>query len=214
MRAKWISITFSLLFVLSACASDPYRNAGSCNVPGSYQEFDGEVAVCAGLDSKHKFYFEGPAFEDMYLLGRAEIGILNFDTEPAYTDKAKSLGLTPTYGFTLPEISNDDLARFANGDVRWDGLIEANAKRLMLKTENDIAFKYRRDMLAEYRAGRVSRAVAFEAQEAQMKTVAKLDDAQAMFDEKLAVLRSEIKRIYEVQDTLNVMMFVTASQNL
>ena len=214
MRAKWILITFSLLFVLSACASDPYRNAGSCDVPGTYEKFDGEVTVCTGLDSKYKFYYEGPAFEDMYLLGRAEIGALNFDTEDAYINKAKSLGLTPLYGSTLPEITNDDLARFANGDVRWDGLIEANAKRLTLKAENDVAFEYRYSMLAEYRAGRVSRAVAFEAQEAQMKTVAKLDAAQAIFDEKLAVLRSEIKRLYGVQDTLDVMMFVIVSQSL
>jgi hypothetical protein len=47
-----------------------------------------------------------------------------------------------------------------------------------------------------------------------MKTVAKLDAAQAIFDEKLAVLRSEIKRIHEVRDTLDVMMFVIVSQNL
>lgn len=60
-------------------------------------------------------------------------------------------------------------------DVRWDGLIEANAKRLASKAENDIAFDYRYGMLAEYRAERVSRAGTFEAQEAQMKTVSKLD---------------------------------------
>jgi hypothetical protein len=47
-----------------------------------------------------------------------------------------------------------------------------------------------------------------------MKTVAKLDAAQAIFDEKLAVLRSEIKRLYGVQDTLDVMMFVIVSQSL
>jgi hypothetical protein len=214
MRARLVSIVFFLPIILSSCSSDPFSNAGSCDLPGSYQKFESGVAVCAGLDSKYKFYFEGTAFEDMYLLGRAEIGALNFDTEDAYTNKAKSLGLTPLYGSTLPEITNDDLARFANGDVRWDGLIEANAKRLTLKAENDIAFEYRYSMLAEYRAGRVSRAVAFEAQEAQMKTVAKLDAAQAIFDEKLAVLRSEIKRIYGVQDTLDVMMFVIVSQKL
>lgn len=213
MRARLIPIFF-LLITLTACSSDPFRNAGSCDLPGSYQEFDGEVAVCAGLDSEYKFYYEGTAFEDMYLLGRAEIGALNFDTEDAYINRAKSLRLTPLYGSTLPEITNDDLARFANGNVRWDSLIEANAKRLTLKAENDIAFEYRYNMLVEYRAGRVSRAIAFEAQEAQMKTVAKLDAAQAIFDEKLAVLRSEIKRIYEVQDTLDVMMFVIVSQNL
>ncbi len=54
-------------------------------------------------------------------------------------------------------------------------MIEANAKRLTSKAENDIAFDYRYGMLAEYRAERVSRAGTFEAQEAQMKTVAKLD---------------------------------------
>jgi hypothetical protein len=64
-------------------------------------------------------------------------------------------------------------------------LIEVNAKRLTLKAENDIEFDCRYSMLAEYRAERVSRTGAFEAQEAQMKTVAKLDATQALLIKNL-----------------------------
>ena len=68
-------------------------------------------------------------------------------------------------------------------------------------------------MLNDYRAGKVSRALAYEAQQDQMAVVGKLNAAQEIFDQKLSVLRSDIKRLYGIQDTVEVMLFVVELQH-
>jgi len=208
-----IILVFTLLIGLTACSSDPFRNAGSCTEPGKYKKVDGELVICTGLDGKFKFYFEGTAFDDMDLLGRAELQSLTFDSEEPFLAEAKVRGLSDLTWRTKHDISNDDISRFANGDTRWDGLIESNAKRQALEAENKIAQDYRFSMLNDYRAGKVSRALAYEAQQDQMAVVAKLDAAQAIFDQKLSVLRSEMKRLYGIQDTIEVMLFVVELQH-
>jgi len=208
-----IVLALSLLVGLTACSSDPFRNAGSCQEPGKYKKVDGELAICAGLDGKFKYYFEGTAFDDMDLLGRAEIGSLTFDSEEPFVAEAKVRGLSDLTWRTSSEISNDDISRYANGDTRWDGLIEANAKRLALTAENKTAQAYRFSMLNDYRAGKVSRALAYEAQQDQMVVFKKLESAQAIFDQKLSVLISEIRRLYGIQDTVEVMLFVVELQH-
>ena len=200
--------------MLTSCSSDPYKNAGDCDTPGSYKKIDGQIAVCAGLDSKYKYYFEGKPFTDMYLLGKAEISSLNFDNEDPFLNEAKVRGLSDLTWRTDSNINNDELSTFASGDSRWDPLIEANTKRLNLEAENKEAQNYRFSMLNDWRAGKVSREVAYQAQQEQMAVFKRLEAAQSVFDEKLAVLRAELKRLYGVTNTVEVMLFVVQAQHL
>ena len=202
-----------LILGLTSCASDPFRNAGACTEPGSYKKFEGELAVCAGLEGKYKYYFEGTPFEDMELLGRAELSSLAFGTEDPFINEANARGLSDLTWRTDSEITNDAISRYANGDTRWDSLIEANARRLTLEAENKEALNYRFSMLNDWRAGKVSRAIAYQAQQDQLEVRDRLDRAQTIFDEKLAVLRSDIKLKYQVKDTVEVMLFLVVLQH-
>lgn len=149
----------------------------------------------------------------MNLLGRAELESLTFDSEKPFDAEAKVRGLSDLTWRTKSDISNDDISRYANGDTRWDALIEANSKRQALEAEFNISQAYRFSMLNDYRAGKVSRALANEGQQDQMAVVGKLDAAQAIFDQKLSLLRSEIKRLYSIRDTIEVMLFVVELQH-
>ena len=203
----------SLCLLISGCSSDPFENAGTCKTPGKYESFEGKLAVCVGLEGKHKFYFEGPHFDAMYLLGKSEYDTLNFDNEDAFLDLAEKRGYKDLTWRTDWVISNDEIAGFANGDSRWDSLIEANSKFTALKYEFDSAQKYRFQLLNDYRNGRISRAAAYAAQEDALKIAEKRDMAMEVFSAKLAVLRSELRALYKISDPLESMMFVIAKQN-
>ena len=203
----------TLTITLAGCSSDPFENAGTCQVPGRYERFEGKLAVCAGLDGRHKFYFEGPHFDALYLLGKSEYDTLNFENEDAFLDRAEERGYKDLTWRTDWVISNDEIAGFANGDSRWDSLIEANSKFTALKDEFDSAQKHRFQLLNDYRNGKVSRAAAYSAQEDALKIAEKRDMAMEVFSAKLAVLRSELRTLYKISDPLESMMFVIAKQN-
>ena len=209
--------TTTLIFVvalLTGCTSDPYENAGKCDQPGTYKQFPEGVAVCTGLNDKHKFYFSGPYFEAMKLLGKAEISILDFGAAAdAFYKLATARGLENESWQTNTEISNLDISNYAQGDTRWDSLVEANAARLAIQDEKDEATDYRFQMLNDWRAGKVSRAIAYQAQQDQLEVLKRFDAATAKFNQKLAVLMSEIKRIYGITDSLEVMVFFIDSEN-
>jgi hypothetical protein len=213
MKYLKVLTALSLALSLSACSNDPFKNDGACADPGKYKKIDGELAVCAGLEGKYKYYFEGTPFENMELLGRAEMSSLTFDSEVPLFNEAKARGLSDLIWQTNNDISNDAISRYANGDTRWDGLMEANSRRLSREAENKEALNYRFRMLNDWRAGKVSREVAFKAQQDQLEVAGRLEKAQAAFDEKLAVLRSEIKRQYGITDTVEVMLFLVVLQH-
>jgi hypothetical protein len=206
------SVLLALVLALSGCSSDPFENAGACKTPGKYERFEARLAVCVGLEGKYKFYFEGPHFDAMYLLGKSEYDTLNFDNEDAFLDLAEKRGYKDLTWRTDWVISNDEIAGFANGDSRWDSLIEANSKFTALKYEFDSAQKYRFQLLNDYRNGKVSRAAAYAAQEDALKIAKKRDLAMEVFSAKLAVLRSELRGLYKISDPLESMMFVIARQ--
>jgi hypothetical protein len=203
-----------LILALASCSSDPFENAGACDSPGTYKKIDSKLAVCAGLEDNPKYYFEGDSFDAALLLGKAGLRGLTFDTEEPFNKELKARGLDNSFwwkGLGL-EITNDSISRYANGDTRWDALIEANTKRLSAAAENETARKFRMDMLVQYRAGKVSRAVAYQAQQDSLVSVEKVNMADSLFDEKLSVLTAEIKRIYNISDSLEVMLFAVEIQ--
>jgi hypothetical protein len=214
LRLKILRIFGSLLLILAlaSCSSDPFENAGACDSPGTYKKIDSKLAVCAGLEDNPKYYFEGDSFDAALLLGKAEFQSLTFDTEEPFVKELKARGLDSDFWWEGTEITNDSISRYANGDTRWDALIEANTKRLSATAENETARKFRMEMLVQYRAGKVSRAVAYQAQQDSLVSVEKADKAQSLFNEKLSVLTAEIKRLYKISDSLEVMLFALEMQ--
>jgi hypothetical protein len=212
MTRKLISI-FTLVLLLTSCSSDPYANGGECTNPGTYQKIENRLAVCAGLNGEFKYYFEGPHFEAIYLLGKSEYDILNFDSEEPFDKVAEERGLSDLTWRTNWKISNDEIANFAQGDSRWDGLIEANSKVIALESEFNFANSYRFEMLNDYRAGKVSRQIAYEAQQDVSRIATKRDSAMEIYSQKLAVLRAEIKSLYGISDYVEPMLFVVVKQH-
>ena len=206
-------LLISSIFLLSGCSSDPYANGGGCKNPGVYQKIENRLAVCSGLNGNYKFYFEGPHFDAIYLLGKSEYDILNFDSEEPFHKLADERGLSDLTWRTKWNISNDEIANFAQGDSRWDGLIEANSKVIALESEFKFANTYRFEMLNDFRAGKVSRQIAYEAQQDVLKIAKKVDSAMEIYSQKLAVLRAEIKSLYGVTDYVEPMLFVVVKQN-
>ena len=200
------------MLLLSGCSSDPYANGGGCKNPGVYQKIENRLAVCSGLNSKYKFYFEGPHFDAIYLLGKSEYDILNFDSEEPFIKVADERGLSDLTWRTKWNISNDEIANFAQGDSRWDGLI-ANSKVIALESEFKFANTYRFEMLNDFRAGKVSRQIAYDAQQDALKIATKRDSAMEIYSQKLAVLRAEIKSLYGVTDYVEPMLFVVVKQH-
>jgi hypothetical protein len=212
MTRKLISI-FALVLLLTSCSSDPYANGGECKNPGTYQKIENRLAVCAGLNGEFKYYFEGPHFEAIYLLGKSEYDILNFDSEEPFHKVAEERGLSDLTWRTDWKISNDEIANFAQGDSRWDGLIEANSKVIALESEFKFANAYRFEMLNDYRAGKVSQQIAYDAQQDALKIGTKRDSAMEIYSQKLAVLRAEIKSLYGISDYIEPMLFVVVKQH-
>ena len=121
---------------------------------------------------------------------------------------AEERGLSDLTWRTDWKISNDEIANFAQGDSRWDGLIEANSKVIALESEFKFANTYRFEMLNDYRAGRVSQQIAYDAQQDALKIATKRDSAMEIYSQKLAVLRAEIKSLYKISDYIDPMLFV------
>ena len=201
--------------LISGCSSDPYASGGSCPTPGVYKKIDNKLAVCNGLNGQYKFYFEGPYFDAIYLLGKSEYDILNFDfdTINPFQKAANERGYEELTWRTDWDITNEEIASFAQGDSRWDDLIEANSMVIKLKSEFSSAQAYRFEMINDYRAGKVSQQIAYEAQQDAMKIAAERDEAMQIFSAKLAVLRAEIKSFYKITDSIEPMLFVIAKQH-
>jgi hypothetical protein len=206
-------VLISSLLLLSGCSSDPYANGGGCKNPGVYQKIENRLAVCSGLDGEYKYYFEGPHFDAVYLLGKSEYDILNFDSEEPFHKVANERGFSDLTWRTKWNISNEEIANFAQGDSRWDGLIEANSKVIALESEFNIANSYRFEMLNDYRLGKVSRQIAYEAQQDVSRIATKRDSAMEIYSQKLAVLRAEIKSLYGISDYIEPMLFVVVKQH-
>jgi hypothetical protein len=201
------------LSLLTSCSSDPYANAGKCEEPGTYSKIEEKLAICSGLEDKPKFYFEGPAFEAVILLGKANYDILDFDNEIPFTDAARSRGFENLTFRTKWDITNTEIARYANGDERWDGLIEANSILISLKSEFESLQDYRFQKLEEYRAGKVSRESAYEAQQDALKAADRLNKQQEIFSSKLSILREEIKLRYGISNYIEPMLAVVVLQH-
>jgi hypothetical protein len=84
---------------------------------------------------------------------------------------------------------------------------------IALESEFKSANTYRFEMLNDYRAGRVSQQIAYEAQQDALKIATKRDSATEIYSQKLAVLRAEIKSLYKISDYIDPMLFVVVQHH-
>jgi len=204
--------TISLCFALSSCSSDPYENAGECKKPGDSKMLQNRVVVCAGLDNRYKWYFEGKYFEDLKLLAIIEDHSTELESQIYKDLTAQHLWnafMKQGLGITIEQISN-----YANGDPRWDGLIEAKARYDLESKTQTYLMGERFRLNGQYRLGKATYTEAYAAQEKQIAHMnGPLEKASNEFDQKLAVLRSELGNTYAIKDFPNLLFF-TARQFL
>ena len=141
MKINYLSIFILVGVLVSGCSSDPYANAGKCESPGESKVIDERVAVCTGIEGKSKWYFEGKYFEDTLLLAKVKYG------NSSLTDSLKGIlskeNLTVedyVEVFRIYKITIEELAKFAQNEPRWDGLLEAKSRL----TESDTKLDYLR----------------------------------------------------------------------
>ena len=198
-------LSICLVVVLGGCASDPYENAGSCEITGASRESDGKVQVCIGIDGKLKWYTSGKYFEDFQLLGKITYGS-NFDiAEP----EIRSLGLID-YSFQFEELAvkSEDIASYADGDTRWDGIIEAIADVDLERQTQDYLLDERFRTSLEWRRENGSQQKAYEAQQSQIEHMnGPLVRANRNFDRKIAVLMADIVNRYGITNKKDSVIF-------
>ena len=198
---------FALLFTISGCASDPYENAGSCETLGESRESEGVVQVCIGIDDNLKWYISGKYFDDFQLLGeivnRGVLGVLDI-TEAEMREQ----GLWEYFLQFKLEVTSEDIANYAEGDTRWDGIIEAIAdKKTEIQTQNEL-IEERNTSFQEWQSGNLSEQKAFEAQQKQIEHMnGPYTEAGRNLDRKIAVLSADIVNKYGIVDTDDAFWF-------
>ena len=194
-----------LIVLLSGCSSDPYENAGSCETTGESRESDGQVQVCIGIDGKLKWYSSGKYFEDFQLLGKIAYGS-NFVIAES---EIRSLGLTDySFQFEKLAVRSEDIASYADGDIRWDGIIEAIADVDQERLTQDYLLDERFRTSLEWRRENGSQQKAYEAQQKQIEHMnGPLSEAQGNFDRKIAVLEADIVNRYGITNKKDSVIF-------
>jgi hypothetical protein len=195
---------FALLFTISGCASDPYENAGSCETLGESRESEGVVQVCIGIDDNLKWYISGKYFDDFQLLGEI-VNELDLDISEA---EIRDQGLWEYWLQFKLAVTSEDIANYAEGNTRWDGIIEAIAdKKTEIQIQNEL-IEERYAAFDEWQSGNLSQQKAFEAQQRQIEHMkGPLDKAARNFDRKIAVLSADIVNKYGIVDKNDAFWF-------
>jgi TolA-binding protein len=195
---------FALLFTISGCASDPYENAGSCETLGESRESEGVVQVCIGIDDNLKWYISGKYFDDFQLLGEI-VNELDKDISEA---EIRDQGLWEYWLQFKLAVTSEDIANYAEGDTRWDGIIEAIAdKKTEIQTQNEL-IEERNTSFQEWQSGNLSEQKAFEAQQKQIEHMnGPYTEAGRNFDRKIAVLSADIVNKYGIVDKNDAFWF-------
>jgi hypothetical protein len=195
-----VSVIF-LTTLLSSCAPDPYANVGKCESPGESKVVDERVAVCTGIEGKSKWYFEGKYFDDSFLL--AKIDYLSFSLTNELALKLKSEDLYDSFFgiYEAYKLSADDLAAYANGDSRWDDLIELKVKLdRETETEKYLNGEATRLFLDWKYKGKGNSSEVFSARDASNRQGNLTNDLYQSFKDKLAPLRGAISTEYSLSD--------------
>jgi hypothetical protein len=157
--------------------------------------------VCTGTEGKSKWYFEGKYFEDAFLLAKIDYLSFSLTNELALKLKKENLydsffGIYATY-----KITADDLAAYANGDSRWDDLIELKVKLdRETETEKYLSSEATR-LFADWKyKGKGSSSEFYSAREASNRQLNLTGSLYESFKDKLAPLRGAISTKYSLSD--------------
>ena len=207
MKQKhFLSVLFALafLFTISGCASDPYENAGSCETLGESRESEGVVQVCIGIEGNLKWYISGKYFDDFQLLGEI-VNELDLDISEA---EIRDQGLWEYWLQFKLAVTSEDIANYAKGDTRWDGIIEAIAdKKTEIQIQNEL-LEERYSAFDDWQSGNLSRQEAYEAQQRQIEHMnGPYTEAARNFDRKIAVLSADIVNKYGIVDKNDAFWF-------
>jgi len=214
-NAIYVGTLFTLMSFLASCSSDPFENGGKCSNPGEVVSIGGRLAICLGENTNYKYYFSGKYFDDVLLASKIIFPTYGFDTEKPFDAKYDKfeLGteeLIEVMGRDdITDIKIGDLANFAQGDSRWDSLLEARAKFESAEKENDYLRNERFRLLFDFKAGKASRE---ESYSAQVKHLEYFDGAykeiSEEYDSKLEVVRASIFSKYSLADEEGLIVFL------
>ena len=105
-------------------------------------------------------------------------------------------------------VTSEDIANYAEGDTRWDGIIEAIADKKTEREIQDYLLEERLSASLEWRKGNLSQQQAYEAQQEQIEHMnGPLDKADRNFDRKIAVLMADIVNKYGIDDKKDAAIF-------
>lgn len=199
-----------LASLLTSCSRDPFENSGRCETPGKSTTFDSRLAICTGIDSNFKWYHSGKFYDDTLLLAKTvyeTYTATDLNTDTLREEKIKDLDIYGLYPQGL--ISIDDFAIFANGEARWDSLIESKSNYDSADETNTYLLARRWRLADEWRRGLVSRQEAFEAQEEHKDFLnGKFSRAQEEYDVKLKSLQASLKAKYQIVDKTLLLVFL------
>jgi hypothetical protein len=190
---------------LSGCASDPYENAGACENLGESRESDGQVQVCIGVEESLKWYSSGKYFDDFKLLGKIVYGS-GFDIADP---EIRKLGLLDyALQYEKLDVKSEDIASYAEGNTRWDGIIEAMAVVDQEREIQDYLLDERFEARIAWERGTGSQQAAYETQQKQIEHLnGALDSAEKNYDKKLSVLTADIVNRYGITDKNRSVIF-------
>jgi len=210
VRSKF-SVSLLAILLLTSCSSDPYANAGKCESPGESKVVDERVAVCTGIEGKSKWYFEGKYFDDTLLLAKVKYA------KAPLTDSLKEIifkeNLTvEDYAevFDIYKISIEELAKFAQNEPRWDGLLEANSRL----TESDTKLGYLRSEMInqqfDWVQGKATQNQAYIARQEYMSFLnGDYDKTSTNYQAKLNAMASSLGSKYSITNESLLLVFIT-----
>jgi hypothetical protein len=205
IRFRLLALMIGLSITTTGCSSDPYENAGSCETQGESREIEGFVQVCIGIEDNLKWYLSGKYFNDFQLLGKIVYGA---DFDIAQPEIRDSDLLDYALQYEKLAVTSEDIANYAEGDTRWDGIIEAIADKDAERKIQDYLMDERFTARLEWQKGNLSQQKAYEAQQEQIEHMnGPLDRAERNFDRKISVLMADIINKYGVKNKEDATIF-------
>jgi hypothetical protein len=208
----------SAILLLAGCSSDPYTNAGKCANPGSSEFFEGKLAVCTGIDSKYKWYFEGKYFQDTLLLARIELNYFNFTPTFWRNNSELKPSSKVTENLRLAQPTLYDLSDFAANDSRYDELLEAKIQFDREKQTLDELSKTASTYVKAFLESNpedfdVSVAERYKIVDAAVDAASNHRDgayaqAKKVYEKKLEVVRVTLRSKYSMSDNEKLMVFL------
>ena len=207
-----LAISIVLVSLLSACSSDPYKNAGKCSQPGESRVENIGLVVCGAIKGDPKWYAEGPVFDELKALGKIEWYSCDDKCYASLVKLSEPRKIKILFNKSL-DLGMKDLSAVTKGISRWDGLIEAKSQFDSAQTTEDFLLGERGRLKVEYLTGKATRDEAYKAQEKQIKYLnGEYSAAQEKFDAKLAVLRVELESIYKLASPVGVILFAAQTK--